>query len=394
MRHVPLIVPAMLATLSIRAFPAPPEDFDKAVNSVGREFERARDRLIGAVEFSIVSEKMRSDSARERITAAILRGYREHAEEYAMLRGQWLVDRRGDKRFAWAADPRTVKAEYLPLLYEFLAKDVEGPAGRDAAVRAIGLLAIQGTAPDVDALFDLVRGDGLPEASRTAVARTISAMPRASVRPDDLVRLLEAEDARGARSKDVARALVDGLVASSAALPEGGRDAAVERLLKMDGLRALVGEATFVRAVGGIGGRKAVPAVSQFLDQTQSPSMGRWAISVLGSIGNDAAATSLLKHASSPKTSADLKMFSIRKLSNVKYSELVGKGLEAIAKDAGRGDRERAEAIDTLVKLHESHPRDRSARHDIRTRLEALEFPSAAGDALREKLRQAKDSLH
>jgi hypothetical protein len=394
MRLVTLIIPFILATLPVCSATGPPEDFDMVVSARGPEYEAARDRLLKAADFDIVTERLKSDSSRQRIMAAILQGYRAHAKEYAELRRQWLLNRRGEKRFTWSTDSRAVKAEYLPLMYEFLTKDVEGSAGRDAAVRVTTMLARQGTAPDVNALFDFVRGEGLPEASRTAVARTISAMPTALVRPDDLVGLLEAEGARGARSQDVARALVDGLVASSAALPESGKDAVVTRLLKMDRLRALVGEATFVRTVGGVGGSKAVPAVSHYLEQTQSPSMGRWAISVLGSIGDDTAATSLLKCAGSPNTSADLKMYSIRKLSNVKYSERVGKGLEAIATEAGRGDRERAEAIDTLVKLHEAHPRDESARREIRSHLEALELPSAAGEALREKLRRAKQSLH
>jgi hypothetical protein len=384
---------AIVAMLPVSAAPAPPDDFDQAVNSVGPDYEKVRRRLLAATDFGIVAQKLRSDSARERITAAILEGYRERAAEYDALRDQRLVDRHGDMRFPWSYDPRTVKPEYLPLRYEFLTKDVEGKLGHDTAIRVISFLARRGTSPDVVALLDLVGRDGLAEASRTAVARTVSALPRAMVRPEDLLKSLETEGSRNTKSRTVAHALINGLIASAADLSDEGKDAVVQRLQKIESIRTLAGAATFARAIGGIGGRNAAPVVAQFLDKSETPSQARWAISVLGSIGDDVATASLLKFAGAEKKPADLRILSIRNLSNGKYGERIGEGLVAIAKDAGRTDRERAEAVDALVKLYENQPRNGPAQREIRARVEGFELPTTASDALHKKLREAKQSL-
>jgi hypothetical protein len=100
-----------------------------------------------------------------------------------------------------------------------------------------------------------------------------------------------------------------------------------------------------------------------------------------------------VKYAGLEKTPPDLKIDAIRRLGNVRYSERVGAALEAIAKDAGRPDRERVEAIDALVQLHASPARGEAARRDIRSRLGRSELPPSASEALRDTVRWATDCL-
>ena len=392
MSLAPVIALAILATRPVSAA-APPDDFERAVNSVGPDFERARDRLLAATDFGIVGQKLRSDSARDGSLRPYSRAIGSAQRNTPRCAASGLSISRGEKRFPWSYDPRAVKPEYLPLMYEFLTKDIEGKAGRDTAIRVISFLARQGTSPDVVALLDLLGRDGLAEESRTAVARTVTALPRAMVRLEDLLRSLEAEGSRNTKSRPVAYALLNGLIATANDLSDGDKDAVVERLLKMESIRTLVGAPTFARAVGGIGGRNAAPVVAKFLEQSETPSQARWAISVLGSIGDDVATASLLKYAGAEKKPADLKILSIRNLSNGKYGERLGDGLVAISKDADRTDRERVEAIDALRKLYEAQPRDGPAQREIRSRVEGLELPTTASEALKNKVQEAKRSL-
>jgi hypothetical protein len=115
---------------------------------------------------------------------------------------------------------------------------------------------------------------------------------------------------------------------------------------------------------------------------------------VLGSIGDGVAAAGLVNYSGLERTPPDLKIDAIRRLGNVRYSEQVGAALEAIAKDARRQDRERVEAIDALVQLHESHARDAASRRDIRSRVGGIELPPTASQALRDSVRRATDHLH
>jgi hypothetical protein len=389
-----LVVLGGLATPWFTA-PAPtPDDFDQAVASSGADYQDARNRLLRpGVELQSITNKLRSDLHQERLTAKMILGWRAHGEEYTKLLGQFLTDITGARRYTWTYDPGAIKPEYLPLMYEMLAKEVGGRSGQDAAVRVINYLARQGADVDVKALTQLLREQRTPASSRAAIARTIAALPRSMVETDDLLALLKQEGARKPGDKDVAAALLNGLIPRGNQLSDQSRDQVVDRLLKMADVQALVGETAIVTTAGSVGGHHAATRVAAFLDQAQRPAQRRWAISTLSSIGDETAAKALNKAALNQGLTERERVYVIGQLSRVAYTTEVGNTLGAIIGSRDRTDRERSEAISTLEKLFNANLRNQRAAQDLRSRLERLDPASATSNALKTKMREAKSRL-
>lgn len=394
MRFISLFVLACLVSPCVSAAAATPEDFAKAVTTKGAEYEQAREKLLQQdADEAFIKSKLQSDSPQEKLTAKIILGWREHKDEYAALLAQSFFDQKGEKRFTWSYDPEAIKPEFLPLMYELLLKDVGSVGARDAAVRVINYLARQGTHPDVKELVALLKQNETSEPTRAAVARTVSSLPQALIKPDELLSLLEAETNRDARSKDVAGNLMNGLIRLGGKLPEAHKDELVGRMLGMERLHALVGETPVVHTVGGIGGNTSASLVSEFLDQTQSATEKRWALGSLATMSNDRALDSLLRYAQSSDSNPQLRVYAIESLSKSKYSSRVGKALEDIINNTDKTIRDRMEAIKSLDKLHQFNIRDDSTESDIRSRFERINTGNIDNPQLKSQIQSLQQGV-
>ena len=100
MRLFSLLVLACLLTQSVPAAASTPDDFEKAVKEKGPEYVAARDKLLQPdADVNFIKGKLQSDSPRERLTAQIILGWRDHKDEYKKLLSESIVDQRGEKRF-------------------------------------------------------------------------------------------------------------------------------------------------------------------------------------------------------------------------------------------------------------------------------------------------------
>jgi hypothetical protein len=369
------------------------EDFATAVRASGGEYEQARDRLLrSGVSAAFLRSRLQSSRPEERITAFILSGWRENGNAYRrLLSGRAGMDREGTRRYSWSYDPGSVQPHLLPLMYEWLLKDVGGAGEKDAAVRVTGFLARQGVPLDLQALSAGMRQDRSPVETRAAVARTLASLPL--VKAEDLLALLQTEAEGASRSKTVVGHLMDGLIRLGKSLPDQNKDSVVDRLLGMASLRQLVGETLVVYTAGGIGGDRAAARVAEFVEQAQDLSQRRWALSTLGTMGNEKAAQALLKYAASGEGSPELRLLAIESLGKTRFIQEVGAALEQISRSEERPERERVEAVKSLGHLHRRHLRDLAAEPDIRALLERLDPEAVAGPDLKAQIHKVQEGL-
>jgi hypothetical protein len=369
--------------------------FEKAVAATSAEYINARDSLLRpSVNVEYIEGKLTNGPPRERLMARVILGWRANKDEYTHLLAQSLADQTGQTRYAWSYEPASIKPNFEPLMYELLLKDVRGASGRDAAVRVINYLARRNVAPDVEALIQLLHESGTPEPTRAALARTIATLPEPLVNPTALLELLQTEGTRRHQSKDVAGNVMNGLIRLAGRLPEQGKDFIVKRLIDMPELPSLVGRVPLVYTIGGVGGERAASVVASFLDQTtRNPSQTRWALSTLGSMGNETAVTALLAYTRKADVAQQFRICAIESLSKSKYNSRVGTALEEIVRNERNSERERVEAVKAFSQLHQKNLQNRPAEIDIRDRLKQLNEAIFAIPHLKNEITRSMNSL-
>ncbi len=303
-------------------------------------------------------------------------------------------DRRGGVTLPALAEAEAAGVDTVPLLYQLL---LIGPADERSGewIAALGrrLRAIAAAEPervDLGLLAAWTLADGVFPAVRVEVAWSLAVASGARHRtldhsPDrtegDLDRLrasLAAEARRVAPSREVAMALLEGLVAvARVAGPARGKTVRdLERLAPALGLSA---ERT-VHAVGEIGGVEAERAVLAYLYSTPAETEKGWALSVLPRIDSDRALASAFDHTSETGTTGYLREAAIEALGRFAFRAATADRLEAIARQDSRPWAERRRALEAFREMMRRRLPEGPREHTLDERLRRLEQEvSAAG---------------
>jgi len=242
--------------------------------------------------------------------------------------------------------------DIVPLVYELLLfraapREAVAPLGRMLAA----VVRLRPELLDPNPLAEaLVAGD-LPEAVRLEVARALAAIGgevRATSRAR-LMELLRSEARRGAPSRGVSMALLEGLVEAT----RGAREASPWIIAELDRLGPGLGLSgpEIVHAAGEIGGAGAEEPVLSYLHTADSATERRWALRALGRVGTAAAFDLARRFASDGGRSGYERRAAIAALGRFTDQPDSADALEAIATEARRPADESAAATEALREM-------------------------------------------
>lgn len=308
---------------------------------------------------------------RREVGARIQAAWAVHGEAYRrIVTSGAREDRLGGVVWPALAEAERAGVDTVPLLYQLLLQGSQtdrepvgragGASGASSAgsTEALGreLRAIAALDParvDAELLAAWTLGAGVAPEVRIEVAWSLAAAAGAGGRTradlDRLRTLLAAEARRDVPSRQVAMALVDGLIA----VARGAGSARGDVVQELQALGPAVGLSAerIVHALGEIGGDSAEVPVLAYLDTAAAETERGWALSVLPRVGSERALTRALFVASDPAASAYLREAAIDALGGFGFRPATANALEGILRDATRSMPERRRALDALREM-------------------------------------------